>query len=388
VTLADRYAEEELATLKTRGLLRALEPLESGQGPVVSVGGRRLVSFSSNDYLSLAGHRDLAEAARSALSRYGVGAGASRLIVGHSLIHAQLEERMARFERTEAALVFNSGYCANVGVLGTLVGEGDVILSDALNHASIVDGCRLSRAKTLVYRHADLDDLRDRLDEARGARRRLIATDSVFSMEGDTAPLEGIADLARRYEAMLFVDEAHATGVFGERGAGLCEALGVASSVDLRMGTLGKALGSFGATVAGSRAVIAWLTNAARSLVFTTALPPAVCAAAIAAIDLVEREPERRVRLWQGVKRFAEGLSALGVSAQARSPIFPVVLGEPQVAIEAARALGERGLLVKAIRPPTVPAGTSRLRFALCAGHTPDQIDAALSALGDVLPRT
>ncbi len=379
--IAHRFAEAELAKLRSAGLLRTLEPLVTGQGPVVELGGRRLVNFSSNDYLSLAGHPSLAEAARSGIARYGTGSGASRLVVGHMVEHQLLEERLARFERTEAALLFNSGYDANLGVVSSVVGEGDVVLSDALNHASIIDGCRLSRAKTLVYRHCDVDHLRALLKEAAPARRRLIATDSVFSMDGDTAPLADIVQLAREHDAMLLVDEAHATGVFGARGAGLAEQLGVEEAIDFRMGTLSKALGSFGAWVAGSKPVCEWLLNRARSLIFTTGLPPQVCAASYAAIELVEREPQRREHLWRLVHRFAQGLQRLGFDAAPRSPVFPLVLGTPEKALEAAASLRAQGILAKAIRPPTVPDGTSRVRFSLCAGHTEEQIDRALQAI-------
>ncbi|MFN7133532.1 MAG: aminotransferase class I/II-fold pyridoxal phosphate-dependent enzyme, partial [Myxococcales bacterium] len=290
-------------------------------------------------------------------------------------------ERLAAFERTEAALLFNSGYNANLGVLTSVVGEGDVILSDALNHASVVDGCRLSRAKSLVYRHLDLDHLRALLKESGSARRRLIVTDSVFSMDGDVAPLADIVALAREHDAMLMVDEAHATGVFGERGTGVAEAQGVEREIDFRVGTLGKSLGSFGAWVSGSTLVRAWLLNRARSLIFTTALPPELCGAAYAAVELVERESWRRGFLWQLVHRFTRGLKEAGFDAAPRSQIFPIVLGAPDRAMEWAARLREQGLLAKAIRPPTVPEGTSRIRFSLCAGHTEEQIDRAVAAL-------
>ena len=381
VTLAARYAAEELAELERRGLLRHLEPVTTGQGPLVEIAGKRLVNFSSNDYLSLSGHPALAEAARSAISRYGIGAGASRLVVGHSQAHHQLEAKLARFEDSEAALLFNSGYAANLGILSTLAGEGDVIFSDALNHASMIDGCRLSRARTQIYRHCDLGHLEELLTAAKGARRRLIVTDTVFSMDGDHAPLQGIVALARAHEAMVVVDEAHATGIHGRRGAGLCEALGLESEIDLRMGTLSKGLGSFGAWVACDRAVAGLLLNRARSLIFTTALPPLLAEVGITALDVVEREPARRERLWVLISRFAHGMKKLGHPAEARSAIFPLVLGEPEKAMATAARLRERGFLVKAIRPPTVPEGTSRLRIALCAGHSDAQLDGLLEAV-------
>lgn len=377
---AARWAREDLDALGGKGLHRSLEAIGSPQGPEVTVAGRRLINFSSNDYLSLAGDGRLAAAARAAMERHGVGAGASRLVVGDTAAHRSLERVAAEWMGSGAALLFNSGYAANLGVLSCLCGREDAIFSDALNHASLVDGCRLSRARTVVYPHADLGAL-DALLGATSARRKLVCTDAVFSMDGDCAPLAGLLELCRRHGAALLVDEAHALGVLGAGGAGLCEALGVAGEVDLRMGTLGKALGSFGAFVAGSREVVDLLVNRARSLVFSTALPAAVCAAAEEAIAILRREPERRAALWRNIRRFAEGLEAIGLPAIARSAIFPVVLGEPQRALDAAAHLRERGLLVKPIRPPTVPEGTSRLRFALTAGHTEAHVQQALEAL-------
>jgi 8-amino-7-oxononanoate synthase len=377
---AARWAHEDLEAIRRKGLHRSLEAIGSPQGPEVTVAGRRLVNFSSNDYLSLAGDPRLAAAARAAMERHGLGAGASRLVVGDTAAHRSLERAAAEWMGAGAAVLFNSGYAANVGVLSCLCGPRDVIFSDALNHASLVDGCRLSRARVVVYPHASLDALDALLASADG-RRKLVCTDAVFSMDGDLAPLPGLLELCQRHGAALLVDEAHALGVLGPTGAGLCEALGVAAQVDLRMGTLGKALGGFGAFVAGSREVVELLVNRARSLVFSTALPAALCAAGEEALSILRREPERRAALWRNIRHLAGGLAALGLPAAPRSAIFPVVLGDPQRALDAAARLRERGLLVKPIRPPTVPEGSSRLRFALAAGHTEAHVQQALEAL-------
>lgn len=384
---AEAVAREELAALDRAGLRRRLEPLASRQGPEVEIRGRRVANFCANDYLSLAGHPALARAMRDATERFGVGAGASRLIAGDTELHHALERRVAAFERTPAATLFNSGYAANLGILSTLAGPEDVVFSDALNHASLIDGCRLSRARVEVYPHTDVASLSRGLRAAHAARRRLVVTDAVFSMDGDLAPLVEIVELAEANGAIVVVDEAHGTGVFGRRGAGLCEHLGVEDRVDVRMGTLSKALGGLGGYAATGESAAELLKNCARSLVFSTALPAAVCAAGSAAIDLVEAEPALRNRLWCNVHRFAAGLTGLGLPASPRSPILPVVLGDSDLAMRAAQALLERGVFVRAIRPPTVPPGTSRLRFALSSGHTEEHVDRALLALGEVLGR-
>jgi len=377
-SVADAWAREELAELGRRGLLRTLEPLSSAQGPVVRIGGQSLVNFSSNDYLGLASDARVARALAAGLERWGVGAGASRLVVGDTEAHRRLEARLASFDGTEAVLLFNGGYPANLGLVQALVGRGDLVVSDALNHASLVDGCRLSRAEVAVVPHTDVDAVSRALGRG-GFRRKLVVTDAVFSMDGDQAPLGALADACAREGAALLVDEAHATGVLGSRGSGLCEAAGV--QPDVRMGTLGKALGGFGAYAASRRTVADFLVNRARSLVFSTTLPPALCEALVVAVDLLEHDPELRPRLWRNIRRFVDGLRRLGVPAEARSAIVPVVLGTPERAVRASAFLRERGLLVKPIRPPTVPEGTSRLRFALSAAHTEAQIDGALQAL-------
>ncbi|MEW5737835.1 MAG: 8-amino-7-oxononanoate synthase [Myxococcota bacterium] len=378
----DTWAREELASLEAKGLRRHLEPLESPQGPRIRVGGREYVNFSSNDYLGLANDAQVKEAAREAVLRHGVGSGASRLIVGDTEAHQALERAVADFEETEAALLFNSGYAANVGVLSALVGPGDVVFSDALNHASLIDGCRLAKATVVVFPHRDVGAL-EALVATHPGRRRLVVTDAIFSMDGDRAPLLALSELCRREGLGLLVDEAHATGVLGARGAGLCEATGVRP--DVLMGTLSKGLGCVGAYVAGSAALRDLLFNKARSLVFSTALPPAMCAAAQAALRRVQEDLSLRAALWRNIHAFSSGLRALGLPAHEDSPIFSLVLGEPERALAASRSLREQGLLVKPIRPPTVPVGTSRLRVALSAGHRLEDVERLLAALSRLL---
>jgi 8-amino-7-oxononanoate synthase len=375
----------ELAALEGKGLRRQLEPISGPQGPTVDLGGNSLVNLCSNDYLGLAADPRVRQGAIEAVMRDGAGAGAARLVVGDLAIHHRLEERLARMKGTASALLFSSGYHVNAGVVGALVGRGDAVFSDEWNHASIVDGCRLSRADVRVYPHGDVEHLGDLLAASK-ARRKLVATDAVFGMDGDAAPLREIVDLCDRHGAMLYLDEAHSTGVLGATGSGLAEAAGVTDRVDVLMGTLGKALGSFGAFVAGSRPLRDWLVSRARTFVFTTALPPSACGAALASLEILEAEPERRLRLEALSVRMKAGLEALGFPMQrVVAPIFPVILGEEARALEASRLLREGGFHVKAIRPPTVPRGTSRLRVSLTASHTPGQVDGFLAALKDVL---
>jgi 8-amino-7-oxononanoate synthase len=380
---ADDVARAELLALGARGLLRSLEPLRSAPGAEVELRpGERLINFSSNDYLGLAGDPRIAQALADGARAWGAGAGASRLVCGDFLPQHELEQELARFEGTEAAVLFGSGYAANCGILPALAGPEDLILSDALNHASIIDGCRLSRARVEVYAHLDVGSVERLLRTP--ARRKLVVTDAVFSMDGDRAPLSELAALCASSEAILIVDEAHATGVIGPHGAGLCAEQGVAA--DLRMGTLSKSFGLAGAYVASSRPVCELLVNRARPFIYSTALPPALSCAALASLRILAgpEGDERRRRLWNNVRRFAGGLRSLGIAARDDSPIFAVVLGAPERALAAAARLREQGILAKAIRPPTVPAGTSRLRFALTAAHTEAHIEAALAALRTV----
>jgi 8-amino-7-oxononanoate synthase len=379
------FIDTELQRLKDAGLYRRLRRVDGAQDSTLIVDGREVIDFSSNNYLGIANHPALAAAAKAAIDRYGCGSGASRLISGNMTLHEELEAKLAEFKGTEAALVFNSGFQANTGILSTLVGDGDVIFSDALNHASIIDGCRLSRAKTEVYRHCDLEQLERQLKQAPSGARKLIVTETIFSMDGDEAPLVGIVELAEKFNAMMMVDEAHATGIFGANGAGVVAKLGLAKRVTVQMGTLGKALGGFGAYVAGSSGLRDLLINRCRSFIFTTALPPAVMAMALAALDLVKQEPQRRDVLWANCRSLKQGLTKLGFAlGSSESPIVPLMVGDAKKCMELSERLLERGVFAQGIRPPTVPPGTSRLRITLMATHTGEQIERALTAFKEV----
>lgn len=384
----DEHFAAELARLREAGLERVLRPVDGAQDTHLTVDGRRVLSLCSNNYLGLANHPEVVEAAVAAARAVGVGAGASRLISGSMRAHHRLEERLAAFKGAEACLLFTSGYHANLGVIASLVGPEDAVFSDALNHASLIDGCRLSRAAVHVYPHNDVAALAERLAAA-PARRRLIVTDSIFSMDGDAAPLAAICELAERHGAMVMVDEAHATGVLGERGAGLVEALGLHERVTVQMGTLGKALGTFGAYVAGSRALIDLLINTARTAIFTTALPPPVVAAADAALTIVGREPQRRAALRRNAALLRDGLLGLGydVPGEPDSHILPVMVGDAGATMALSAALLERGVFAHGIRPPTVPDGTGRLRATVMATHGAADLAAALDAFAALAPR-
>ncbi|MBI1913269.1 MAG: 8-amino-7-oxononanoate synthase, partial [Planctomycetes bacterium] len=345
-----------------------------------------LVNFSSNDYLHLAAAPRLARAAARAARRYGCGAGASPLISGLLPPLRALERDLARWEGTEAALVFASGFAANLALVSTLAGREDAIFSDELNHASLIDGCRLSRARIHVFRHRDAGHLADLLRrEGTRARRRLIVSDTVFSMDGDLAPLGDLYDLARRHDALLLVDEAHATGVLGEHGRGAAELLPPPAGLEemvIRMGTLSKALGAQGGFVCGSRRLVTWLVNRARPYIFSTALAPPTAAAARAAVRIVQEEPERRQAVLLLSARLREALAGLGLSsARPACPILPVLVGDAHEAVRLSAGLEERGLLVPAVRPPSVPEGTARLRVSLTAGHTEEDVNRLTSEL-------
>lgn len=375
----------DIEAIRERGLHRRLRRIDGPEDAEVVVDGRSAILFCSNNYLGLANHPAVVAAAREAAARYGAGSGSSRLISGTLAIHGEIEERIAAWKGTERALVFASGYHANLGVIQTLVDRGDLLLSDELNHASLIDGCRLSRAEVRVYPHRDLNALEHELRVAK-ARRVLVVTDTVFSMDGDRAPLAEICDLAERHGAAVMVDEAHGTGVLGETGSGLVEEAGVRGRVLVQMGTLSKALGSFGAYVAGSAALVELLVNRARTFIFTTGLPPASVGAAAAAIDIVERDPARRRRLWDNARALREAIVAAGVAMPPlESPILPVVLGGAGRTMAVCERLLERGVFAQGIRPPTVPPGTSRLRVTLMATHTADHLERARRALGEAL---
>ncbi|MFQ5993141.1 MAG: 8-amino-7-oxononanoate synthase, partial [Nitrospiraceae bacterium] len=355
--------------------------IESGTGPIVSLGGRSVILMASNDYLGLSTHPSLKQAAISATNRYGVGAAASRLVSGTLPPHEELETALARFKGTEAALIFGSGYLANLGLIPALISTGGLILADRYCHASLIDGCRLSKAEFRVYRHRDVAHLERVLSRRSPRRQTLIVTDGVFSMDGDLAPLPELLALADRYGAQILVDDAHGTGVMGTNGRGTLEHFGVEHHLPFHMGTLSKALGTSGAYVAGPSSLIGYLLNTARSFIYSTAPPPATSAASLAALDLLQEEPQRRARLWENRHHLHAGLKALGFTlADSQSPILPVLIGDPGKAMAMATRLLDLGVYAPAIRPPTVPKGTSRIRVTVTAEHTREHLDTALAA--------
>jgi 8-amino-7-oxononanoate synthase len=385
----DEALARDLAALTRAGLRRALKAGDARRPGTVRLGLRELVDFSANDYLGLAGDPRVARAAVAALADEALGAGSARLISGDHPLHEALERELARFKRTDAALLFNSGYQANVGAIPALVGRRDVIYADALNHASLIDACRLSRAEFRVVPHTDVDAMGRMLAGDRGRfRRRLIVVDGVFSMDGDLAPLGEIVRLAQAHDAWTYVDDAHGTAVLGEGGRGSAEHWSVEGRIDVVMGTLGKALGTVGAFVCGSRTLVDYLLNRARTFIFTTASPPALAAATIEALRIVCQEPWRRTQLRANARRVRDGLRERGhmLEGPPDGHIVPVRVGEADIAVRVGAALRDRGFLVGAIRPPTVPLGASRLRITVSAAHTASQIDLLLTALAETLP--
>jgi 8-amino-7-oxononanoate synthase len=383
--------DDELEERRRRGLYRVRRRLQSGPGARVRLGDRELINFSSNDYLALAGDPRLAGAAARAARKYGCGAGASPLVSGHSPPLRALERALARWEGTEAALVFSSGYAANLAAVSSLAGQPDAIFSDERNHASLIDGCRLSRASVHVYRHNDMAHLAELLRTlGRHVRRRMIVSDTVFSMDGDLAPLAELLELAERFDGLLLIDEAHATGVLGEHGRGVTDLLPIGSwSWDrlVKVGTLSKGLGTQGGFVCGSRRSIDWLINSARPYIFSTALAPPLAAAARRAVSVVQSEPQRRHHILALAEQLRHELHELGCPiGDSRCQIVPVIVGTPRAAVALSRCLEEQGLLVPAIRPPSVPEGTARLRISLSAGHTEEDVRQLVVALRVRMP--
>jgi 8-amino-7-oxononanoate synthase len=378
--------EERLDDIRARGLYRKLRCVSGPQGPRVLLDGRPVLLLCSNNYLGLADHPRVREAAAEAAMRYGAGTGASRLISGNMTIHRRLEEQLAAFKGAEACLLFGSGFLANAGVVSALAREGDVVFSDALNHASIIDGCRLSRAETFVYDHCDTDHLEWGLQQAEG-RGALIVTDGVFSMDGDRAPLPEIVELAQRYDARVMVDEAHGTGCVGPGGRGLVAEHGLEDEIDVVVGTLGKALGSYGAYVLCDKPMAKYLINTARTLIFSTALSPPAVAAAMAALDLLREQPRRVEKLQRNAAVLREALTEAGMPVEpGDTPIVPLIVGDADAAMAACDRALERGVFAQAIRPPTVPAGTSRLRLAVMASHTKSELREAGRILAAAVP--
>jgi 8-amino-7-oxononanoate synthase len=411
------FIRQTLEDLQARGLYRRLVALGSAAGPRVTVAGRELLQFASNNYLGLANDPRVKEALARGIEKWGWGAGASRLVAGHTEAHARLEADIAAFKHTEAALVFPTGYQTNLGVIGSLVGRGDLAFSDRENHASIYDAVKLSGARLVRYVHADAEDAARAFEDRRGERngvrrvniadrfrgrltgepraeargelkRRLLVTDTVFSMDGRLAPLQALALLAEREGAMLVLDEAHATGVLGPTGAGLAEEVGLESGITASVGTLSKAFGGIGGFVAASREVCDLIVNRGRSFIYTTALPAAACEAARAVLKIVRAEPERRRRVLALAERLRGALQEKGFdSGRSETQIVPVLVGAPERALALAAALLERGIFCPAIRPPTVPPGTSRLRVSLTAEHTEEDVERLVSALEEARSR-
>jgi 8-amino-7-oxononanoate synthase len=373
--------QAELDALRRAGLYRTLHRVDSIQAAQIEVDGRRVLQFASNNYLDLASHPRLISASQEAAHYFGTSAAASPLVCGHMGVHADLEEAIARFKGCEAALVLGSGYLANQALLTTLVGAGDAIFSDALNHASIIDGCRLSRAAVYVYPHGDVAVL-ERLLRTTSCARRLIVTDGVFSMDGDIAPLDRICDVADRHDAFVVVDDAHATGVLGDGGRGTLSHYCLDGNRAITMGTLGKALGGYGAFIAGPQAAIELLVNRSRSFIYSTALPPAVAVTARVALQMIEEDPGRIQRLHQRIAYLRAGLERLGIPLpRDHTPIVPIVVGAPTAATALCTALLEDHVWLPAIRPPTVAPGASRLRLSVTAGHNEGQLDYLLACL-------
>jgi 8-amino-7-oxononanoate synthase len=384
------WLDDELASLAANNLFRSkrtVTPLPDGR---CEVNGAVLVNFAGNDYLGLAADPRLIDAAHEALDQSGTGARGSTLVTGQTPWHTRLEKRIAEFEGTEAALLFPTGYAANMGAITALVGHEDVVCGDRWNHASLIDGCRLSGARFRVYPHRDVERLDRELVKHRSARRRLIVTDGLFSMDGDLAPLPELCEIAGRHEAMLLVDEAHATGVLGAHGRGSAEFLGVEELVPIRVGTLSKAIGSQGGFVAGSRALIDWLTSQARPQMFSTGLTPAACAAATAALDVIAAEPQRRERLRALGQLLQSELAQRGLAVATApvglaGPIVPLIVGDAARSLQLSADLQQRGFLVPAIRPPSVPRRTSRLRISLSAAHANADVLALVEHLQQLL---
>ena len=377
--------EADLEFLKESGLHRQLRTFASASAPEAVLDGKRILLFSSNNYLGLSTHPKVVEAARKALLQFGTGAGASRLISGNLSLYTELEARLARLKQTEAAVVFSSGYAANVGILSALLGRADRIFLDRLDHASLIDGARLSGAWMRSYPHGNLPYLETVLRREKTTGTKLIATDGIFSMDGDISPLPELLTIARRNGASILLDDAHATGVLGKSGRGSCEFFGIQDDAIIQMGTLSKALGGLGGFVCGSRALAESLINHARSLIYSTALPPSVLGAALGALEVIETEPEWRSRLWKNVSRLRQELSSMGYDLMgSQTHILPVLLKESDDAVRFSKALLEEGVYVPAIRPPTVPKGGARLRLSVMATHTESQIAKALEAFQKV----
>jgi glycine C-acetyltransferase len=380
-----QHLTDALNELKQKGTYFRLRVLDDIQGPVCTYDGRKVINLASNNYLGLCDHPKLREAAIAATREYGVGSGAVRTIAGTMRIHMELEEKIARFKNVEACVVFQSGFTANAGTVSSILGKEDFIVSDELNHASIIDGARLSRAKIKVFRHKDMAHAEELLKEIQHEPgRKLLITDGVFSMDGDIGPVDKLCDLADRYGAIMMVDDAHASGVLGRNGRGSVDHFGCHGRVDVQVGTLSKAIGSLGGYVCGSRDLIEYLYHRARPFLFSTSHPPSVAATCIAAFDLLEQEPERIDRLWENTRYFKQQLGHAGfdiggkTTPASETPITPIILGDGRTTMDFSRALFEAGVMATGIAFPTVPEGKARVRTIMTSEHTREQIDRAL----------
>jgi 8-amino-7-oxononanoate synthase len=378
----DAMLQAQLDQRRAEHLYRARLNVASGCSSILEVEGARLINFCSNDYLGLASHPEINNALKKAADQYGTGSGASHLVSGHSSVHQQLEEQLAEFTGRPRALLYSTGYMANMGTINALVGRHDLVLQDQLNHASLLDGGHLSRATSQRFKHADLGNLQQRLEQST-ATRKLIVTDGVFSMDGDLAPLKQMSELAKQHNSWLMVDDAHGFGVLGKQGGGLVEDLNLThEQVPVLVGTLGKSFGTFGAFVAGSEALIETLIQFSRSYIYTTALPPAIAAATLTSLKILRQESWRREKLASLITRFRRGAEQIGVPLmESSTPIQPVLINDDQKVMQISAALREQGILVGAIRPPTVPAGSGRLRITFSADHSEEQVDKLLNAL-------
>ncbi len=377
--------QEDLNQRREAGLFRQTLKAQSPQGPLMKINGQQYLTFCSNDYLGLANHPQLIESFKNAANEMGVGSGSAHLVNGHTQTHENLELALAEFTGREAAILFSTGYMANLGVIGALLDKQDAVFEDKWNHASLLDAGLLSGARFQRYLHNDLSNLQARLERST-ARRKLIVTDAVFSMDGDCADLKGLSELAKQHDAWLMVDDAHGFGVLGKTGAGLCEKENLnQNDVQILMGTLGKGFGTAGAFVAGSKELIEYLTNFARPYIYTTAMPAAIAAATLTSLEIVKNEPQRREHLQKIISLFREGAAALGLNLMASdTPIQPILIGEADEAIKLTELLKQQGILVTAIRPPTVPQGTARLRVTLSAAHSEQQVLQLLDALKSI----
>jgi len=385
------YLGDQLNDLKQRGTYFKLRVLEDEQAAVCTFDGKKVINLASNNYLGLTTHPKLREAALEATKKYGVGSGAVRTIAGTMTLHMQLEEKIARFKNVEACVVFQSGFAANSGTVSAVLGKEDFIISDELNHASIIDGARLSRAKILVFRHKDLAHAEEQLASIKDQPgRKLLITDGVFSMDGDIGPLPGLCDLAEKYGAIMMVDDAHASGVLGRNGRGTIDHFNVHGRVDIQVGTLSKAIGALGGYVCGTRDLIEFLYHRGRPFLFSTSHPPSVAATCIAAFDVLEQEPERVQQLWDNTNLFKKELGNLGfdiggkTTPRSETPITPIITGEGRLAIEFSRELFKQGVMATGLAFPTVPEGKARIRTIVTATHTQDELQQALETLGRV----